>query len=113
MFVYIWPGRIFYGVLLGLYHASRPLRKGRSSVLSSKDFETIASHGAEVVYFTEYLSVLFQLMYLDELYGECNGTARACVNSGYQALFSPFTEHLGMRLTRGVIIAGYNNYTMK
>ena len=46
-----------------------------------------ARYGA--VYFTEYLSVLFQLTYLDKLYGECNGTASACVNSGYQALFSP------------------------
>ena len=53
-------------------------------------------------YFTEYLSVLFQLTYLDELYGECNGTARACVNSGYQALFSPITERLGTRLVRGL-----------
>ena len=46
------------------------------------------------------LSVLFQLpyMYLDELYRECNGTARACANSGYQVLFSPIAEHLGMRL---------------
>ena len=33
------------------------------------------------------------------IYGECNGTARACVNSGYQALFSPITERLGTRLT--------------
>ena len=65
---------------------------------TSTDFKTIASHEAGVVYFTEYLSVLFQLTYLDELYGERNGTARACVNSGYQALFSPITEHLGMRL---------------
>ena len=39
----------------------------------------MASHDAGVVYFTEYLSVLFQLTYLDELYGECNGTARACL----------------------------------
>ena len=26
---------------------------------------------------------IFQLTYVDELYGECNGTARACANSGY------------------------------
>ena len=32
----------------------------------------MASHHAGVVYFTEYLSVLFQLTYLDELYGESN-----------------------------------------
>ena len=58
----------------------------------SKDVETVASHDAGVVYFAKYLFVLFQLTYLDELYGECNGTARTCVNSGYQALFSPITE---------------------
>ena len=72
--------------------------KGRSGVSPSTDFETMASHDAGVVYFTEYLSMLFQLTYLDELYGECSGTARACVNSGYQALFSPITERLGTRL---------------
>ena len=60
-------------------------------------------------YFTEYLSVLFQLTYLDELYGECNGTAHACVNSGYQALFSPITEHLGTRLV--VLEAGIHYST--
>ena len=60
------------------------------------------SHDVVAVYFTEYLSVLFQLTYLDELYGECNGTAHACVNSGYQALFSPITERLGMRLWHNV-----------
>ena len=52
----------------------------------------MASYDVGAVYFTEYLSVLFQLTYLDKLYGECNGTARACVNSGYQALFSPITK---------------------
>ena len=45
----------------------------------------MASHDVKAVYFTKYLSVLFQLTYLDKLYGECNGTARAC---GYQVLFS-------------------------
>ena len=75
-----------------LYRASRPLRKGRSGVLTSTDFETMASHDVGAIYFAEYLSVLFQLTYLDKLYGECNGTARACVNSGYQALFSPITK---------------------
>ena len=72
----------------------RILRKGRSGVLTSTDFETMASHDVGAVYFTvtEYLSVLFQLTYLDKLYGECNGTARACVNSGYQALFSSITK---------------------
>ena len=59
----------------------------------------MASHDAGVVYFTEYLSVLFQLTYLDVLYGECNGTALACVNSGYQVL-SPITERLGARLEK-------------
>ena len=80
-----------------LYRASRPLRKGRSAYRRpmSTDFETMALHEPGVVYFTEYLSVSFQLTYLDELYGEHNGTARACVNRGYQALFS---EHLGMKL---------------
>ena len=33
-----------------------------------------------------YLQV--QLKYLDELHGECSGTARRCVNSGKQALLS-------------------------
>ena len=65
-------GRIFYGVLPGLYRASRQLPKSRSGVSPSADFETMASHDAGVVYFTEYLSVL-------------------CVNSGYQAL-SPITK---------------------
>ena len=84
-----------------LYRASRPLRKGRSGISPSTDFETMASHDthdAGVVYFTEYLSVLFQLTYIDELYRECNGTAHVCVNSGYQVLFSPITECLGTRL---------------
>ena len=39
----------------------------RSGVSPSTDFETMASNDAGVVYFTEYLSVLFQLTYLDEL----------------------------------------------
>ena len=43
----------------------------------------MAPHDAAAVYFTEYLSVLFQLTILDELYGECNRIARACANSGY------------------------------
>ena len=59
--------------------------------------ETTALHDAGVVYFTEYLSVLFQLTYLNGLYGECNRTARACMNSGYQALFS-LAFHLGTKL---------------
>ena len=93
MVSYIRPGRIYLAMgSYCLYRASRPLRKGRSGVLTSTDFETMASHDVGAVYFTEYLSVLFQLTYLDKLYGECNGTARACVNSGYQALFSPITK---------------------
>ena len=101
MFIWLNTARSnFYEVIPGLYCVSRSLRKGRSGVSPSTDFETTSSHDAGVVYFTEYLSVLFQLTYLDELYGECNGTARACANSGYQAFFSPITEHLGMRLTR-------------
>ena len=63
----------------------------RLNLSPSTDFETMASHDAGVVYFTEYLSVLFQLTYLDELYGECS----ACTNSGYQALFSPITRAPG------------------
>ena len=95
MVSYIRPGRIYLAMgSYCLYRDSRPLRKDRSSVSTSTD---LASHDAGAVYFTEYLSVLFQLTYLDELYGECNGTARACVNSGYQALFSPITECLGTR----------------
>ena len=85
-FIYLWG--LTYTVCIVL----RILRKGRSGVLTSTDFETMASHDVGAVYFTEYLSVLFQLTYLDKLYGECNGTARACVNSGYQALFSPITK---------------------
>ena len=83
------------------YRASRPLQKGRSGVSPSREFETMASPDAGVEYLTEYSSVLFQLTYLNELYGECNGTTRACVNSGYQALFSPITERLGTRLDFG------------
>ena len=41
-----------------LYHALRPLLKGRSGVSPSTDFETMASHDAGV----KYLSVLFQLI---------------------------------------------------
>ena len=90
MVIYIRLGRIYLAMgSYCLYRASRPLRKGRSGVLTSTDFETMASQDVGAVYFTEYLSVLFQLTYLDKLYGECNRTARACVNSGYQALFSP------------------------
>ena len=77
---------------MGSYRVSivplRPLRKGRSGLLPSTDFETTSSHDAGVVYYTEYLSMLFQLTYLDELCLECNGTAHTCVNSGYQVLFS-------------------------
>ena len=60
-----------------------------------------ASRDAGVEYFTEYL---FQLMYLNELHGECNGTAHACVNSGYQALFSPITEYLGTTILLQVCV---------
>ena len=96
MVSYIRPGRIYLAMgSYCLYRASRPLRSG---VSTSTDFETMASNDVGAVYFTEYLSVLFQLTYLNELYRECNGTARACVNSGYQALFSPITERLGTRL---------------
>lgn len=66
LYGYIRPGRIFYVVVLGLYRALRPLRKGRSNVSPSTDFETMALHDAGVVYFTEYLSVLFlTCMYLE------------------------------------------------
>ena len=65
LYDYIWLSQILY-VLSRLYHASRPLQKGGSSVPPSTDFETMASHDAGVVYFTEYLSVLFQLTYLNE-----------------------------------------------
>ena len=57
-------------VLPGLYRASRQLRKGRSGVSPSTDFESMASYAAGVVYFTEYLPVLFQPMYLNKLYGD-------------------------------------------
>ena len=84
MVSYIWPGQIYLAMgSYCLYHASCLLQKGRSGVSTSTDFETMASHDAGAVYFTKYLSVLVQLTYLDELYGECNGTAHICVNSGY------------------------------
>ena len=67
------------------------VHSGRQSGISPPiDWETTAPHDAAVVYFTEYLSVLFQLTYLDELYRERNGTAHTWTNSGYQALFSPY-----------------------
>ena len=69
MVSYIWPGRIYLAMgSYCLYRASRSLRKGRSGVLTSTDFETMASHDVGAIYFTEYLSVLFQLTYLDKLY---------------------------------------------
>ena len=40
-----------------------------------------------------YLQV--QVMYLDELYGKCSGTAHSCTNSGYQALLSDFCQAPG------------------
>ena len=72
-----------------LYRASRPLRKGRSSVSPSTESETVASHDAAVIYFTKYLSMLFQLAYLNELCRKCSGTAHACTNNRYmyQVLF--------------------------
>ena len=37
----------------------------------------------------------YQLTYIEELYGECNGTAHACTNSGYIPCAPlPFFEHL-------------------
>ena len=61
-------------------------------------------------YSTEHLSVIFQLTYLDELYGECNRTA--CANSGYQAFFSPITKRLGMKPWRmRLITCDYTVYT--
>ena len=79
---------------MGSYQVCIVLRVhlGRSGLPPSTDFETMALYDAGVVYFTEYLSVLFQLTYLDELYGECSRTACACANSGYQALFSSAWE---------------------
>ena len=94
MVSYIRPGRIYLAMWsYCLYRALRPLRKGRSGVLTSTDFKTMASHDAGAVYFIEYLSVLFQLTYLDKLYGECNGTARIP-----GALLPNYQERLGMRL---------------
>ena len=92
----IRPGRIS----LGSYRVCIVLYVHFGKAEAAYRHPQISNHDAGVVYFTEYLSVLFhdQLTYLDELNGECNGTARACVNSGYQALFSPITEHLGTRL---------------
>jgi len=95
LYGYIRPGQIFYVVVLGLYRALCPLWKGRSSVSPSTDFETMALHNAGVVYFTEYLSVLF--LTCISMNNTENG-ARACVNSRYQVLFSPITERLGTRL---------------
>ena len=103
LYGFIRPGRIFYGVL-PFVTCFASLRKGRSGVTLSTNLETMVLHDAGVVYFTEYLSVLFQLTYLNELYGECSVTACACVNSGYQALFSPITEPLGTRLITPLIL---------
>ena len=78
-------------------------KKSKIKILPSIDPRPAKSYSAASGRFSHswsHLSVLFhdQLTYLDELNGKCNGTARACVNSGYQALFSPITEHLGTRL---------------
>ena len=43
-----------------------------------------------------YLQV--QVMYLNELYGKCSGTAHSCPNSGYQRSSLIFVKCLGMRL---------------
>ena len=96
MNVLIWLNTARYRVCIVLRVHFR--KAEAAGVSPSPDFETMASHDAGVVYFTKYLSVLFQLTYLDELCGECNGTAHACVNSGYQALFSPITKRQGTRL---------------
>ena len=63
MVSYIRPGRIYLAMgSYCLYRASHPLRKGRSGVLMSSRLRTMASHDVGAVYFTEYLSVLFQLI---------------------------------------------------
>ena len=43
-----------------------------------------------------------QLTYVNELYTECNGTARECTDSGYKALLSDFCECLGTRIIQGI-----------
>ena len=67
------------------------LTRSVSCFASTSDLKPWPRMTLESYIFTKYLSVLFELMYLNDLhvYGECNRTARACVNSGYQALFSP------------------------
>ena len=61
LYGYIRRIRIFFGMIEVVYH-----------LLLSTDLETTTPHDATVVYFTECLSVLFQLMNLNELCGECN-----------------------------------------
>ena len=57
------------------------------------------------VFLCHYLHV--QLTYLNELYGECNGTARACTKSGHQVLLSDFFECLGMRIIYYIHVSMY------
>ena len=91
----------FYGVLPFVScFASASERYTRSGILPS----TLGLRNQwpqmmlELYILPNILSVLFQLPYLNELYGECNRTARACANNEYQELFSPITERLGTRL---------------
>ena len=80
-----------------LYHASHSLRKGRGGVSPSTDFETMARMMLESYILPNKCQCYFSyiIYYLNELY---RGISCTCANSGYQALFSPMTERLGMRL---------------
>ena len=63
---------------------------------------TNTSHGSALCSCTLQLYILLtispcyylrvQLTYLEELHGQCNGTAHTCVNRGYQVLLSHFSS---------------------
>ena len=83
-----------------LYRASLRVyfRKAcRSGVSPPTVWHRLRNHGPTCCCSRIFVRVI-SLAYLDELYGECNGTARTCANSGYQTFFSQITEHLGTRL---------------
>ena len=65
LYGYIRQSQIFFGKIEVVYHLLL------YHLLLSTDLETTAPHDATGVYFTECLSVLFQLMNLNELCGEC------------------------------------------
>ena len=99
MVSYIRSGRIYLAMgSYCLYRASRLLRKGRSGALTSTDFETMGSHDVGAVYFTEYLSVLFQLAYLDR---NCSHMREQWIPG---ALLPNYQECLGTRLSEHMLL---------